>query len=72
MVGTGVGAALMRQALADMRARGYRAALLWVLDANDRARRFYERFGWQPDGTVKEEQLWGAPAREVRYRIALD
>ncbi|HEY3111992.1 MAG TPA: GNAT family N-acetyltransferase [Chloroflexota bacterium] len=72
VVGTGVGAALMRQALADMRARGYRAALLWVLDANDRARRFYEHFGWRPDGTVKEEQLWGAPVCEVRYRIALD
>jgi GNAT superfamily N-acetyltransferase len=72
VVGTGVGAALMAQALADMRQRGYRAAVLWVLEANDRARRFYERFGWQPDGTVKDDTLWGAPIREVRYQIALD
>jgi ribosomal protein S18 acetylase RimI-like enzyme len=71
-VGTGVGSALMREALADMRARGYRSAVLWVLEANDRARRFYEKFGWQPDGEVKDDQLWGVPIREARYRVALD
>jgi GNAT superfamily N-acetyltransferase len=71
VVGTGVGAALMRQALSDMRARGRRAAVLWVLEANDRARRFYERFGWQADGAVKEELVWGTPVRELCYRIAL-
>jgi GNAT superfamily N-acetyltransferase len=70
-VGTGVGAALMRHALADLRARGYRAALLWVLEANERARRFYEKGGWRPDGGIKTEDVWGAAAREVRYRIAL-
>ncbi|HEY3081746.1 MAG TPA: GNAT family N-acetyltransferase [Chloroflexota bacterium] len=71
-VGTGVGAALMRHALADLRARGYRAAILWVLDANARARRFYEKGGWRPDGAAKTEDVWGAAAHEVRYRIALE
>jgi GNAT superfamily N-acetyltransferase len=53
VVGTGVGAALMRHALADLRAHGYRTAILWVLDTNTRARRFYERGGWRADGAVK-------------------
>jgi ribosomal protein S18 acetylase RimI-like enzyme len=72
VVGTGVGAALMQQALDDMRQRGYRAAVLWVLEANDRARRFYERFGWQTDGVVKDDTLWGVTIRELRYRVELD
>ena len=69
VVGTGVGAALMRCTLDDLRAHGYRAAVLWVLDTNARARRFYEKGGWQADGTEKTEQLWGITVREVRYRI---
>ena len=71
VVGTGVGAALMRRALDDLRARGYRAALLWVLEGNERARRFYERWGWVPDGARRSEEIWGAVAEEVRYRIEL-
>ncbi|HEV2125724.1 MAG TPA: GNAT family N-acetyltransferase, partial [Chloroflexota bacterium] len=71
VVGTGKGAALIRCALNDLRARGYGAAVLWVLDTNARARRFYEKGGWQADGTEKTEQLWGITVREVRYRIAL-
>jgi GNAT superfamily N-acetyltransferase len=69
VVGTGVGAALMRRALADLRSRGVRTAILWVLDTNVRARRFYEQGGWRADGAVRVEEVWGASVREVRYRI---
>jgi ribosomal protein S18 acetylase RimI-like enzyme len=71
-VGTGVGAALMRHALADLRARGYRTAILWVLDTNTRARQFYEKGGWRADGATKTERVWGTSVRAVRYQIALD
>jgi GNAT superfamily N-acetyltransferase len=37
---------------------------LWVLSANVRARRFYERRGWEEDGTSR--QSYGAT--ELRYR----
>ena len=40
-----------------------RPRLLWVLAANDRGRRFYERHGWRPDG-VEREYLG---AVELRY-----
>jgi GNAT superfamily N-acetyltransferase len=71
VVGTGVGRALVRHALDDLRARGVRAAVAWVLDSNARARRFYERGGWRADGTEKSEDVWGSPARQLRYRFEL-
>ena len=44
--GTGLGAALMTQALADARAAGARRMLLGVFADNVRARAFYERQGF--------------------------
>ncbi len=68
--GTGAGAALLRATVAELRARGFERALLWVLSSNARARRFYEREGWTPDGATKTEDLDGFPLVEVRYRLA--
>ncbi|MEX0827278.1 MAG: GNAT family N-acetyltransferase [Acidimicrobiia bacterium] len=51
---------------------GFEAAILWVLRANDRARRFYETAGWSLDGATKIEDIYGALLPEVRYRVALD
>lgn len=56
---TGVGYALFRQAVGD------RAAYLWVLAANDRAIRFYERQGFRLDGT-EDEHDEGLHVRMVR------
>ena len=66
--GTGVGTVLLGRAVADLRARGFERAVLWVLSTNARARRFYEREGWTPDGALKTEDLDGFPLVEVRYR----
>jgi ribosomal protein S18 acetylase RimI-like enzyme len=49
-------------------AADYGAALLWVLEDNPRARGFYERAGWAPDGVRKAEERFGVRAAEVRYR----
>ena len=69
--GTGVGRALMAAAEAALRKGGCRAATLWVLRDNERARRFYDRAGWVPDGTEKTDELAGVPVVEVRYRRVL-
>ncbi|HSX21817.1 MAG TPA: GNAT family N-acetyltransferase [Gaiellaceae bacterium] len=69
--GSGAGTALMRAGLATLRDLGYREAVLWVLDDNPRARRFYEREGWMLDGGTKEGEFLGLQAAEVRYRITL-
>jgi len=69
--GTGAGRELMTAALDLLGRAGYADVTLWVLDSNDRARRFYERAGFAADGGSKEEALRGTPVREVRYRRAL-
>lgn len=46
-------------------------ATLWVLEANARARRFYERKGWAVDGAAREEEVGGRRVTEVRYRRLL-
>lgn len=69
--GTGRGRALMDAALAALREAGFEDAILWVLEDNPRARRFYEAAGWRLDGTVKEDEFLDTPVREVRYRISL-
>lgn len=70
--GSGAGTALMRVGLDAMRARFSGEAVLWVLEDNPRARRFYEREGWALDGARKEEEWLGVVIPEVRYRISLD
>jgi ribosomal protein S18 acetylase RimI-like enzyme len=69
--GKGIGRALFAHAVEDLRQRGYAQAILWVLETNARARRFYEAAGWQADGASKTEEWPGVLLREVRYRITL-
>jgi ribosomal protein S18 acetylase RimI-like enzyme len=64
---TGAGRALMAEAERRLSSE-YDAALLWVLEDNPRARGFYERAGWAPDGVRKAEERLGVRAPEVRYR----
>ncbi len=67
----GWGRALLNRAAETMQTAGFSTATLWVLDANSRARRFYEAAGWTPDGATKLEDLRGFPLQEIRYRRAL-
>lgn len=69
VVGTGVGRLLFAHAVDDLRRRGAKRATLWVLESNERARRFYDAAGWQTDGTTKVEQRPGFELDEIRYRI---
>jgi ribosomal protein S18 acetylase RimI-like enzyme len=67
LVGTGVGRLLMENALGQLAEVGGERAVLWVLEENGRARRFYDRGGWQPDGTTRVEPISGQPVRQLRY-----
>jgi GNAT superfamily N-acetyltransferase len=69
--GTGAGRALMASAVAELARLGYASAILWVLDTNDRARRFYALAGWEEDGASKTEDIRGFDVTEVRYRRTL-
>jgi ribosomal protein S18 acetylase RimI-like enzyme len=68
--GLGAGRALMDRAEASMRDSGFPAALLWVLEGNERAERFYRTASWERDGE-KVDDFQGATVTEVRYRKQL-
>jgi L-amino acid N-acyltransferase YncA len=57
--GSGLGQALLDAAL------GSHEASLWVLDDNPRARSFYARNGFSPDGAEKIDERFGN-VREIR------
>lgn len=69
-LGTGIGRLLIGAGRDRLRALGVAGAALWVLQDNSRARRFYERDGWRPDGTCRTETFGDRPVQEVRYRRA--
>lgn len=72
-VGTGLGRQLMINALAQLTELGGGGdrAVLWVLEANEVARRFYDRGGWTPDGATRTEPVNGEPVAQLRYSYPL-
>jgi GNAT superfamily N-acetyltransferase len=68
LIGTGLGRILLGHTEEDLRSRGYDSAVLWVLEGNAGARRFYERAGWHADAATKTEKMDGSAVTEVRYR----
>jgi GNAT superfamily N-acetyltransferase len=67
--GSAVGRALHDEAVARLGLLGDEARL-WVLEANERARRFYERRGWRPDGRRSRSPYPPYP-QTLRYRLDL-
>lgn len=61
--GRRIGYELMNAALEKLSA--YRKIAVWVLKGNDRAIRFYERYGFRFDGTEADIML-GTPNKELR------
>ncbi len=69
MIGRGYGAVTMLEAMGGLRSLGHRDMMLWVIENNARARRFYESFGgieiadsrrsFEIDGTTIWEVAYG-------------
>ncbi|MFH9969642.1 GNAT family N-acetyltransferase [Streptomyces mirabilis] len=66
--GTGIGKHLMLATLTTLAQADYTQATLWVLEDNERARRFYEAAGWRADGAAVEDTTGGASLNKLRYR----
>lgn len=62
--GHGVGRRLVGDARRRLRRSGRRRAVLWVLDGNARAERFYRADGWRPDGRRRTEVVHGVRVDE--------
>jgi GNAT superfamily N-acetyltransferase len=67
--GTGAASLLHDAAVERRRAAGDGRLRLWTLEANGRARAFYERRGWRLDGTTKTTRH---PPHPVDVGYALD
>jgi GNAT superfamily N-acetyltransferase len=66
----GAGRTLLRRGEMEL-ALSWGEAILWVLDDNPRARRFYEIAGWHADGARSQFERRGFSAPQVRYRKRL-
>ncbi len=69
--GRGIGQALLTAARARFVEQGFTSTILWVLDGNERARRFYTAGGWIADGEHRQQEIWGVMAGEARYSRSL-
>ena len=69
--GSGVASVTMNWALSEIKKLGYKRTILWVLEENSRAQRFYEKCGF-----IKTEQIlnaeFGRPIRDFMYEIDLE
>ena len=67
---TGLGHELFVFAEECFRSRHYSGMLLWTLEDNANARRFYERHGMHTDGVTQDEPAWlGEGVYEIRYLL---
>lgn len=66
----GLGRALMQEGEEELWRRGVPRIVLWVLEQNDRARRFYDAAGYRPDGRDKDVRFDSTMLRELRYEKA--
>jgi len=69
--GKGYGKQMMDFAVSALRHAGFREIIVWVLEENNRARRFYEKYGFVYDGTRKEIDI-GETLVEIRYTLKID
>jgi len=70
--GSGAASQLMDHVEERLKAEGFVTSVLWVLDDNPRARRFYERQGWAPTGIAASfDDYCEVSLPEVEYRKEL-
>lgn len=65
--GNGLAATLLRDAESRIAALGFQEAVLFTEERNQRPRSFYERVGWELDGSFRERTFRETPLKELRY-----
>lgn len=62
---------LMKFAVERLRQQGFESCFLWVIRDNERAVRFYKRFGFASTNELLTVNMAGRPLVEEKYRIML-
>jgi ribosomal protein S18 acetylase RimI-like enzyme len=66
-IGKGCGRCLLEACMRELSMLGFNHVLLWVLDENRRARRFYEKNGFIPTDEYLDNIIGGKTIREIMY-----
>jgi L-amino acid N-acyltransferase YncA len=69
-IGQGAGSSLMARMLQLLHTDGYAKVTLWVLDTNEKTRKFYEKKGWHVEGKTKVDTRDDFELHETRYIIS--
>jgi ribosomal protein S18 acetylase RimI-like enzyme len=67
----GIGRSLLDRARSDLAGHGFDTAVLWVFEANARARSVYEAGGWLVDGATASHRFDCGARLVVRYQTTL-
>lgn len=66
-IGQEYGRRLLDAVVGELSKLGYHDIFLWVLEANARARGFYEKAGFTASGRYLDDTIGGQAVREVQY-----
>lgn len=70
--GRGLGRMLLEHLLDELARREFYWVVIWVLEENAHARKFYERSGLRPDGAAREDRFVNERVSVIRYAGALN
>ncbi len=65
--GSGQGCELLQYALGKLKKKGFKNFCLWVMKDNIRARKFYEKNGFQISGNERDIEIAECRVNEVEY-----
>lgn len=68
-MGKGYGHYLLNACIEELKKSGYHKILLWVLEENQRARKFYENNGFVCTDNILYDNIGGKDLREMMYLL---
>ncbi|MDE5933665.1 MAG: GNAT family N-acetyltransferase [Lachnospiraceae bacterium] len=71
-IAKGYGRRLLRAVIKELGKLGFHHILLWVLEENHRARKFYEKNGFVQSKEYRDDTIGGKEVREVMYLCKID
>lgn len=71
-IGKGYGKHLLTRCVEELKKREFNKILLWVLEDNIRARKFYEKNGFICTNEFLEDNIGGKDLREVMYMLSTE